>query len=111
MTPHIWEAGRRIRRPNASIEYYENAKGTSDRGRSRREGARNDHLFESARAESCLTTRTRIFVSAGLVVTASAHGHTRTPWRRAAESVFSKRQAIVIGPVPPGIGVIADAMA
>ena len=29
-----------------------------------------------------------------------------TPWSRAAVSVFSSRQAIVIGPVPPGIGVM-----
>jgi len=29
----------------------------------------------------------------------------RTPWSRAAVTVFSRRQAIVIGPVPPGIGV------
>jgi len=29
-----------------------------------------------------------------------------TPWSRAAVSVFSSRHAIVIGPVPPGIGVM-----
>ena len=32
------------------------------------------------------------------------------PCIRAASSVFCKRQAIVIGPVPPGIGVIAPAI-
>ena len=79
MTPHIWEAGRRIRRPNASIEYYKNAEGTSDQGRSRREGVRNDHLFESARAETCLTTRSEIFVPVGSTPIASAGGHTRMP--------------------------------
>ena len=30
----------------------------------------------------------------------------KTPCSRAAVSVFSSRQAIVIGPVPPGIGVM-----
>jgi hypothetical protein len=33
------------------------------------------------------------------------------PCNRAADRVFSSRQAIVIGPVPPGIGVIAPATA
>lgn len=33
----------------------------------------------------------------------------QSPWRRAAVRVFSIRQAIVIGPVPPGIGVIQPA--
>ena len=32
-----------------------------------------------------------------------------TPWSLAAVYVFSMRQAIVIGPVPPGIGVIQPA--
>ena len=38
-------------------------------------------------------------------------GSRNAPWSRAAASVFSSRQATVIGPVPPGIGVIAPATA
>ena len=44
--------------------------------------------------------------------TAVNHSFTDSPLRRiAASTVFDKRHAMVIGPTPPGTGVMAEAVA